>query len=108
MTPNEFKEKYPQYKHLQGDELWDVMTVMIPKLEDWRTLTAEPNREIQYLPSVELVNGGTVQIEDDSKTVWLDEKGDKVKLKETTPEDYKGSTSYEMVIWDGKTMKYDK
>lgn len=100
MTPNEFKEKYPQYRHLQGDGLWDTMTKMVPKLENWKTLTADPNRKIEYLPSVELVNGMSVFIEDDSKTVWLDKEGNKFKFKETEPKHYKGNTSYKMVIWD--------
>lgn len=100
MTPNEFKEKYPQYKHLQGDVLWDVMTKMVPKLENWKTLTADPNRKIEYLPPVELANGMSVSIEDDSKTVWLDEEGNKVKFEEIKPKHYKDNTSYKMVIWD--------
>lgn len=28
MTPNEFKIKYPQYKDLEGDELWNIMELM--------------------------------------------------------------------------------
>ena len=26
MTTNEFKEKFPEYSHLEGNELWDAMT----------------------------------------------------------------------------------
>lgn len=29
MTPNEFKLKFPQYSHLEGDDLWDKMTDVV-------------------------------------------------------------------------------
>lgn len=101
MTPTEFKEKYPQYRHLQGDELWDVMTKMVPKLEGWKNLTADPNRKIEYLPPIELANGYTVQIEDDSKTVWIDENGNKgcIVEKQKTQQLYP-TESYKFEIWD--------
>lgn len=33
MTPNEFKEAYPQYAHLEADQLWDAMTLVMMKKE---------------------------------------------------------------------------
>lgn len=29
MTTKEFKEKYPEFAHLEGDELWDKMEDML-------------------------------------------------------------------------------
>lgn len=33
MTPQQFKEKYPEYSHLEGDSLWNMMenTLLIEK-----------------------------------------------------------------------------
>ena len=36
MTVKEFKEKYPEYAHLEGDELWDTMTLIL--LRDGRKI----------------------------------------------------------------------
>jgi hypothetical protein len=33
MTPDEFKENYPQYAHLEADQLWDAMTLVMMKKE---------------------------------------------------------------------------
>lgn len=108
MTAIKFKEKYPQCSHLEGDALWDCMTEMA--LQGPNALTADPNREIHFHEPVELVNGDLVYIEDDSKTVWLNNKGEKIKyIAGIDSYDKNNATeSYSFAIWDGKTMKYDK
>ena len=71
MTPKEFKIKYPQYSHLEGNELWDKMTTVL--LESSNTLTADPNRKITYVTYE--INGMEISIEDDNKTIWLTNEG---------------------------------
>jgi len=96
MTTEEFKTAYPHYSHLEGDELWDKMTEML--LESVNVLTADPDREIIYHDPI-IINGETWSVEDSSSTVWLNKKGEKVKIIE--PE-YKGSPteSYRVEIID--------
>lgn len=79
MTTEEFKIKYPNYAHLEGDELWDKMTLVL--LESDNVLHADPNREIIYHDPV-TINGIKLSVEDDSTTRWLNNKGEEVKLKE--------------------------
>lgn len=42
MTPNEFKEKYPEYAHLEGDALWDTMTNVLIRDGYFKTITFDP------------------------------------------------------------------
>ena len=79
MTTEEFKIKYPHYAHLEGDELWDKITLVL--LESDNVLHADPNREIIYHDPV-TINGMEWLVENDSKTRWLNNKGEEVKLKE--------------------------
>lgn len=78
MTQNEFKIKYPQYSHLEGDEL-DMMTLSL--LESDGVLYADPNQVKTYLPPIE-VFGNKVSIEDSSTTRWLNKKGELVRIGE--------------------------
>ena len=97
MTTEEFKIEYPQYSHLENDALWDKMTEVL--LQSDNVLIADPNREIIYHDPI-VINGMSYSVEDDSTTVWLNNKGEKVKLKE--PEYFKGSPteSYKCEIID--------
>ena len=97
MTTEEFKIEYPQYSHLENDALWDKMTEVL--LQSDSVLTADPNREIIYHEPV-VINGITWSVEDSSTTVWLNNKGEKVKLIES--EYFKGSPteSYRCEIID--------
>lgn len=105
MTPKEFKITNPEYKDLQGDALWDKMEDVL--LESNNTLTADPNREIHYhdaisVPTAQLdgtVKEMSIQVEDDTKTVWLNSAGEKVKIKEIKSIG-KATESYRMAIWD--------
>lgn len=72
MAPNEFKIKYPQYSHLEGDKLWDKMTLVLLQNSD-NVLTADPNREIIYKKYN--INGFEINMEDESKTIWLTKEG---------------------------------
>lgn len=102
MTAVEFKEKYPQYSHLEGDELWDKMTDCF--MEKGEVYVADPDREIFYLEPTTLNNGTEVFIEDETKTVWINSKGEKGLLKPKFPSG-SGSESYKMVIWDTSKLE---
>ena len=97
MTTEEFKIEYPQYSHLENDALWDKMTEVL--LQSDNVLTADPNREIIYHEPI-VINGMSYSVEDEYATVWLNNKGEKVKLKE--PEYFKGNPteSYRCEIID--------
>lgn len=97
MTTIEFKQKFPQYKDLEGNELWDKMTEVF--LNTNEVLTADPNREIIYHEPITLLNGVIVSVEDSSKTRWLNSKGEEVFLKEDAPME-KPTESYRMNIID--------
>jgi len=101
MTTEEFKIEYPQYSHLENNALWDKMTEVL--LQSDNVLIADPNREIIYHEPVSFF-GGQIFMEDSSTTVWLNNKGEKVKLKE--PEYFKGSPteSYRCEIIDFRKL----
>lgn len=100
MTPKEFKEKYPEYAHLEGNELWDMMQNVL--LKSGTILVADPNRIPVFHPPVEIPNIGIVYIEDETKTEWIDKNNNKVRLvvcsdpfKEDAP-----LTTYKMGIFN--------
>jgi len=97
MNTKEFKKNYPQYSHLTGDNLWDKMTELF--CQDNETYTADPDRDIIYHKPVILNNGITVKLEDSSKTVWINSKGQKGYLKEKPKKGYP-TESYRMTILD--------
>jgi hypothetical protein len=105
MTPQEFKIKYPQYSDLEGDALWDMMTEML--LQSDTVLHADPNQEKVYhepfkmniLQDDGVYREMTFQVEDDSTTRWLNNKGEEVKVKQDIIPD-KQTTSYKMEIID--------
>ena len=115
MTPKEFKEKYPQYKDLEGDALWDKMEDVLLGLGN--VLTADPNREVVYHEPFNINvlqdNGEyatfAVYEEDSFKTVWLDKDGNKVNyVMGCDPYDKEHPTeSYRMVIWDANKQDYE-
>jgi hypothetical protein len=59
MTPNEFKEKYPTWSHLEGNELWDKMEdVMLleqiaaspaPPIVDWKGNVIEAEMSVVFI-----------------------------------------------------------
>lgn len=107
MTVAEFKQNYPEYSHLEGDELWDKMTDMVCLTGS--VYTADPDREIHY-NSYHVDGIGEVSIEDSSKTVWINERGEKGYLKEK-PFEGKPLTIYGFAIFDGEnweTIKYEE
>lgn len=98
MTTTEFKKKYPQHSHLEGDALWDEMTLSL--LNNDNVLTADPNREIIYHEPITLPNGISVSIEDSSTTRWLNSKGEEVKVKPEKRVVDNVAESYRMEIVD--------
>lgn len=80
MKAIEFKSQYPQYSHLEGEGLWDKMTLTL--LEGDNVLTADPNQVKTYHDPIILANGVSVSVEDSSTTRWLNSKGEEVKLAE--------------------------
>lgn len=113
MTSNEFKIKYPQYAHLEGEDLWNKMEDTL--LEFGNVLYADPKQDKVFHPPMKVTslpdeygNRHTyeVQIEDDSKTRWLDGDGNLVRVGsmfEPYKDIPKGTlTSYSMIIWDAK------
>lgn len=94
MTTTEFKQKYPQYKKLEGDELWDKMTESLLETED--VLYADPNQIKVFHKPIE-TEYGKISIEDSSTTRWLNSKGELVRIGEpyypkvgTPTESYRG------------------
>lgn len=97
MRVSEFKLAYPQYSHLEGDQLWDKMTEVF--LSTNGVLIADPKQKKVFLPSLD-IGGINVSIEDSSTTRWLNDKGELVRIGE---EPYLGDgnhTSYRMEIID--------
>lgn len=80
MTKTEFKIKYPQYAHLEGNELWDTMTEVV--LQQDNVLHADPNQVKTYHEPIILANGVSLKVEDSSTTRWLNNKGEEVKVIE--------------------------
>ena len=82
MTPNEFKKRFPEYKHLEGNELWNKMEDIMSLCEN--ILHADPFQQKE----------------------WLDKKGNLVRIGE--PElKTKGNptTSFRFIIWDASEDK---
>lgn len=77
MTTLEFKQKYPQYKNLEGDELWDKMTLTL--LESGEVLYADPNQEKIFHEPID-TEYGKITIEDSSTTRWLNKYGELVRI----------------------------
>lgn len=98
MNTTEFKEKYPQYAHLEGDELWDKMTESF--FEEGEVYVADPDREIIYHEAVNIEGIGEVLMENSAKTVWINSRGERGLLKERTIPSEESTTSYSMVILD--------
>jgi hypothetical protein len=106
MTTTEFKQKYPQYKDLEGDELWDMMTDCLCKTGN--KLYPDPTQERVFHKPIKidvLQKDGcyakqTIVVEDGSKTRWLDEEGNLVRVGEIPMVLTKQMVSYSMVIWD--------
>jgi len=100
MILQEFKTEYPQYAHLEGDDLWDMMTNVA--FSKGKVFTADPDREIIYHEPVTviLIDGSPmpVYMEDETKTVWINERGEKGLLIEKPLK--KNTTSYRMDIID--------
>ena len=112
MTPNEFKLKYPQYSHLEGDELWDKMTEVV--LQQDNVLYADPTQAKQWLKPITLnllQDDGTyakssVTIEDSSTTRWLNKDGELVRIGESEiPVSTTPTESYSFVIMDFRDEK---
>lgn len=88
MNQTEFKLKYPQYSHLEGDALWDIMEDTLLQCDD--CLYADPNQIKTYHKPITLnifQNDGTYAkstftIEDDSTTRWLNKNGELVRTGE--------------------------
>ena len=98
MTVKEFKIKFPQYSHLEGDDLWNKMEEVL--LDDNNVLYADPNQEKVYLAPIETPYG-KVTIEDSSTTRWLDKKGNLVRVGEFDyPQVEKPTESYRLDIID--------
>ena len=100
MIPQEFKTEYPQYAHLEGDALWDMMTNVA--FSKGKVFTADPDREIIFHEPVTVyLDDGSpmpVYMENSSKTVWINERGEKGLLIDPPPT--KGTESYSMEIID--------
>jgi len=96
MTTEEFKLKYPQYSHLEGDNLWDIMTESL--FETGEVLYADPNQVKIYHKPIE-VYGNQISVEDSSTTRWLNNKGELVRIGEPDePISTNPTTSYRMEI----------
>lgn len=85
MTTEEFKIKYANYAHLEGDELWDKMTEVL--LESDNLLHADPNQVKTFKTMVLDLpqNDGSYQkstIHMEVNTRWLNNKGEEVQVKE--------------------------
>jgi hypothetical protein len=99
MTILEFKTQYPQYSHLEGNDLWDKMTEAL--LQFGEVLYADPNQEKVFHHPMDIGNGIIVTMEDSSTTRWLNSKGELVRIGE--PEEPKIEIpleSYKMEIID--------
>lgn len=77
MTTEEFKIDYPNYAHLEGDELWDKMTLML--LESDNVLHADPN-QVKTFNRVVLDDGTYIDVEFGRR--WLNNTGEEIQVKE--------------------------
>lgn len=107
MNEIEFKIKYPQYSHLEGDDLWDKMTEEV--LQCGNVLYADPNQVKQWLKPITLdilQEDGTyaksnITIEDSSTTRWLNKDGELVRVGEPkSPKPTQPTESYSFEIID--------
>lgn len=85
MTTEEFKIQHPHYAHLEGDELWDKMTLVL--LESDNVLYTDPDQVKTYNTIVWdiLQYDSTYQksiIDIEFGTRWLNNKGEEVQVKE--------------------------
>jgi hypothetical protein len=105
MKTTEFKQKYPQYKDLEGDELWDKMTETLLRTEG--VLHADPNQEkvfhepfkMNILQDDGFYREMSFKVEDSSTTRWLNSKGEEVKLTEDKL-NHQQTESYKLEIID--------
>lgn len=98
MTPNEFKLRYPEHAHLEGDKLWDKMTESL--FLQGEVLTADPKQEKIFHKPIE-TEYGKISIEDSSTTRWLNSKGELVRIGELYKPIQKHPTeSYRLEIID--------
>lgn len=107
MTTTEFKQKYPQHKDLEGDELWDRMTLTL--LESDSTLYADPNQvktfhkpyKMDILQDDGVYREMTFTVEDSSTTRWLNKDGELVRIGEPLrPKPIHPTESYSFQIID--------
>lgn len=101
MTTTEFKIEYPQYSHLENDDLWDKMTEVL--LQSDNVLIADPNQVKTYNTHVLdiLQDDGTYKkstFQVEFGTRWLNSKGEEIVVKEN--KSFEGSTSYRFEIID--------
>ena len=114
MNVYEFKDKYPQYANLEGEDLWNKMEDTL--LSSDNALYADPNQEKIWLDPIEipiLQEDGTyknikVVEEDSSKTRWLNKDGNLVRVGEGAVNKQKGKPieSYRMIIWDASKQQH--
>lgn len=107
MTTKEFKDRYPQYAHLEGDTLWDKMTEKFAELAN--TLYADPDQEKVFHEPIKIdvlqkdysYVEQTFMIEDSSTTRWLGKDGNLVRIGEI-PMSCSNipKVSYSGVVWD--------
>lgn len=88
MNEQEFKIKYPEYSHLEGDELWDMMTTVLGQIGEQK----DTNEFIEYV--------------DNSGHKWHIEKSVEDFFKHEPT--YK-TESYKLILLDlGKDLKLNK
>jgi len=107
MTATEFKQKYPQYSHLEGDELWNKMEDSL--FEMGEVLYADPNQvktfhkpcKMDILQDDGVYREMTFTIEDSSTTKWLNKKGELVRVGDPErPKPTQPTESYSFQIID--------
>ena len=107
MTTTEFKLKYPQYKDLEGDELWNKMEDTL--FEIGEVLYADPNQvktfhkpyKMDILQYDGVYREMTFTIEDSSTTRWLNKDGELVRIGEPLrPKPIHPTESYSFQIID--------
>ena len=113
MTTTEFKQKYPQYSHLEGDELWNKMEDTL--FEMGEVLYADPNQvktfhepyKMDILQDDGVYREMTFTVEDSSTTRWLNKDVELVRIGEPErPKPTHPTESYSFQILDfGKKDK---
>jgi len=98
MTITEFKQKYPQHKNLEEDELWNKMEDNL--FETGEVLYADPNQVKTFHEPID-TEYGKISIEDSSTTRWLNRDGELVRIGEPKrPEPTTPTESYSFQIID--------